>query len=225
MGLCAVTYRPCLFILFPSAFALQDTKEIALSLAMAAHILSQGKNDVWTGAFQAESRELFVLETPAAGEAARASGRQLRLAINTTLCSTGCKNARQPQLPQHRRQVTDGWGSQGQQHSSLWPTAGQELFALPLYFGPLGCFGPPSAGLLFAPGLRDCLVVSPTGGTASPQHGSRGEMAPQQPEQHQAAEAAKFLINIIKARALLPVGVLPASIHQGNELHKELLPL
>lgn len=68
-------------------------------------------------------------------------------------------------------------------------------------------------------------AVSPTGGTASPQHGSRGEMAPQQPEQRQAAEAAKFLINIIKARILLPMDVLPASIHQGNELCEELLPL
>lgn len=50
-------------------------------------------------------------------------------------------------------------------------------------------------------------------------------MAPQQPEQRQAAEAAKFLINIIKARILLPMDVLPASIHQGNELCEELLPL
>lgn len=41
-------------------------------------------------------------------------------------------------------------------------------------------------------------------------------MAPKQPEQRQAAEAAKFLINIIKARILLPMDVLPASIHQGN---------
>lgn len=90
---------------------------------------------------------------------------------------------------------------------------------------PMGCFGPPIAGLLFAPGLGDCLVVSPTGGTASPRHGRRGEMAPHQPEQRQAAEAAKFLINIIKAHILLPVGVLPASIHQGNELCEELLPL
>lgn len=52
-----------------------------------------------------------------------------------------------------------------------------------------------------------------------------GGTAAHQPEQRQAAEAAKFLINVIKARALLPMDVLPASTHQGNELREELLPL
>lgn len=51
------------------------------------------------------------------------------------------------------------------------------------------------------------------------------EVPADQTKEHQAIEAAKFLINIIKTCSFLPVDVPSASIHQRNELCKELLPL
>lgn len=51
------------------------------------------------------------------------------------------------------------------------------------------------------------------------------EVPADQTKERQATEAAKFLINIIKTCSFLPMDVPSASIHQRNELCKELLPL
>lgn len=52
-----------------------------------------------------------------------------------------------------------------------------------------------------------------------------GEVSPHQTEKHQATESAKFLISIIKACSFLPMDVPSESLHQRNDLCKELLHL